>query len=152
MPTRYGIVHQQDVAAENNPFTLIYSRSEIRIHLYDMIIGSESTPSNDTTEFMLNLSTSSGTTASSTLVCHPLDPLSAASDMYGFGGPWGGNPSETANSGRLMIALHQQSVVRWTANPGHEIVSVAAEQNGLQTKFMTSTGTPRHNITQHWWE
>lgn len=123
----------------------------IRAHLFELILGSDATPADVASEFVINRTTSVGS-GGTALTEVPLDPLTVAATAAGIGGTFGGAPTTTSNTELLQIAKNQRATFRWIASPGREILSIATANNGLQLFCIGSTGTPNYNFTMQWFE
>ena len=119
----------------------------IRAKLYDLIIGSDATPGDQAGEFMLNRSTTTGT-GGTAVTPEPLDPLTSAAVAAATTGVYSTTqPTDTANTELLMIALNQRATFRWIAAPDSELISIATAANGLLLRSVGHTGTPNVNVT-----
>lgn len=146
----YSVVHETPVGA-TLPIINITGSASVRINLYDILIGSDSTPSDVQTDFEVGLTTTVGT-GGTALTENKLDPLTVAATGAAIGGTFSGAPTYTANSARLKFGLHQRATFRWVATPGREIRSVAAANEGIELLSVNSGGTPNANVTMHWFE
>lgn len=146
----YAVVHQT-AAGATLPIINITGSAAIRVHLFDLLIGSDATPADVATELTVGLTTTVGT-GGTALTESPLDPLTVAATGAAIGGTFSGAPTFTANSERLMIALNQRATFRWVAVPGREIISTASANNGIELLSVASGGTPNINATMHWFE
>lgn len=123
--------------------------ASVRPRLYDVLIGCAATPDDQAADFRLRRFTAVGTGTGGTVV--PLD--------YSDPAPAGATtkyahtvePTYVGGSA-LRFGMNQYTTFRWLAVPGGEIVSIAAENNGLGLYTASSTGSAVHIATLHWKE
>lgn len=142
----YSTVHQTPAGTDLGIINLTGSAA-IRVKLYELDIGSDATPGDQAGEFVINRSTTTGT-GGTAITPEPCDPLTVGATAAATGGTYGtAQPTDTANSELLMIALNQRATYRWVAAPDKELISVAAASNGLFLRSVAHTGTPNINAT-----
>ena len=121
----------------------------IRPTVYDIVIGSDSSPADVATRFQVT-NTSSVGTGGTTVNPRPLDPLTVAATATCLRGTFSGTP--TIGNILLEISLNQRATFRWVAAPGSELIAAATANNGLQIFSVSSSGTPNSNMTMLYWE
>lgn len=148
MPS-YSVSHQTAAGSDLGLINLTGSGT-VRVALFELMLGSDASPADQAGEFVLNRSTDVGSGGTAlTSVKH--DPLSPAAVGAGVGGTFGGQPTDTANSELLMIALNQKSTFRWAALADrHRLWSVAAADNGLFLRSVAHSTTPNINALLMW--
>ncbi len=117
-----------------------------RVRFYHTIIGSAIAPANQAGDFAVRRTTSAGTT-SSAFVATKLD-LADGVSIAVFDITWAANPTITASSDCLNIAMNQQATVQWMVDPSNGIVIPATSGAGLvmMSVSTTSAGAFRHAI------
>lgn len=110
------------------PQAQIVATSAVRPKIYDLIVGSSSTPADNVGQFKVqrNSTASTGGTAITPAPIDPGDPASLSAAMMA--------PSMTAPTlGTVLLqwAQNQRATFRWVAAPGKELVAPATASNGL---------------------
>lgn len=130
--------------------TLI-SAATIRPALFEIIIGSVTAPADQATLLSIMRFTAVGTEGSGfTPVAHEPESPAALSDV-GVG-VFSVEPTYTASSDQLYIAVNQRNTFRWIAQEGAEIVAPRTASNGLGLRSKSSSATPAINATLRWKE
>lgn len=131
--------------------TLI-SATTVRPELFEIVVGSVSTPADQAIKLSIMRFTAVGTEGSgfTPTAADPASPA-AAGDM-GVG-VFSVEPTYTASSDLLWISINQRNTFRWIAQEGRELVAPATANNGLglRSKSATST-TPTWDTTFRWRE
>lgn len=95
-----------------------------RALVYELNIGSDATPANSATKYLIVRGTARGT-ASTSLTANPFDPTDPAASTLADNS-WSVNPTlaVTTNGANILwqIGLNQQATYRWVAVPGFEMV------------------------------
>jgi hypothetical protein len=125
----------------------LVSAATIRPALYDLVIGSGSTPADAAVKFHLERFTAVGTEGSG-FTPLALDPDDAAARAdYGVG-VYAAEPTYTAGGILLAISVNQRATFRWVAAPGSEFKAPATANNGIGLQSQAvSTGTPTYEAT-----
>jgi hypothetical protein len=123
---RYGFSGSITAAATKTVWT-VTATSAVRPHIYDIIVGSNATPADNSSEWQLLRSTAAGT--STAVTAEKVDS---------------GDPASTATCGKnhsveptygtvslLDIAVNQRATFRWVAAPNSEFVAPATAANGF---------------------
>lgn len=147
---RYACAHQTAAGSDLGLLNLA-AGATVRCTLYELVLGSDATPADQAGEFVINRTTAAGT-GGTALTETPLDPLTVAATVAGTGGTFTVQPTDTASTELLMIALNQRATFRWIAAPGGELYSTATAANGLFLRSVGHTATPNVNLTAHWLE
>lgn len=132
---RYAVAHQTAAGSDLGIINL-NNGATVRCVLYELVMGSDATPADHAGEFVVNRTTAAGG-GGTALTETPLDSLTVAATTAGTGGTFTAQPTDTANTEMLMIALNQRATFRWIAAPGGELIGIASANNGL---FLRSVG------------
>ena len=118
--------------------------------IYDMTVGSDATPADNTAEYVLQRYTVDGT--STAVTPQALDPADAAA-LSEAGEAHSAEPTYTANAILLQWAQNQRATYRWVAAPGGELVFPATADNGIGVQVIGIAGSAVNmNVTQHFEE
>jgi hypothetical protein len=109
-----------------------------RFAIYDMIFGSEASPTDARNLWQVARITADGT--HSGVTPSPLNPADAASSALA-GENCSGEPTYTAGLVMLSIPLNTRATFRWVAAPGSELWAPATNENGFGIKTPTSSST-----------
>jgi len=110
-----------------------------RGRIYELWISSaNSPPADQTADYSLKRYTAAGT--STPFTPNPTDPAEPAA-LLSAGYNHSVEPTYTANSDLLRIAVHQKFTMRWYGAPGREFVIPAASGNGIGL-LINSASTP----------
>jgi hypothetical protein len=128
------------IAAQNSatvPQAQLVGAATIRPKIYDLLIGSSSTPADQAAQFVLKRSStaSTGGTAVTPSPIDPGDPAALAAAMVA--------PSMTAPTlgvALLQFAMNQRATFRWVAAPTKELVIPATAANGITLLNPVLTG------------
>lgn len=151
MAARYaGLSNATNTVSTTVPMFVITGGTTRRLRIYDLLIGSDATPADAACKFVFRRTTVRGTaTASFTpTILDPADPAAVAT--YDF--TWSGNPTITASSDLLQIAMNQRASVRWIAAPMCELVVPAVSAAGLAMMSAVASATANYGFTTHWEE
>jgi len=140
------------VAAAGLNLTIVQASqtgATVRTRIYDIIVGSDSSPADQATKFALQRGTVAGTGSSFTPVA--LDPADPASLVTFQQGTFTGQ-TLTANAYTLFFAVNQRATFRWVAAPDSELVLPATTAALIALQSLSSTGTPNIDSTFLWQE
>lgn len=118
-----------------------------QLRLFDVTVGTTSTPADAQLKLEVGRTTSVGTGGTS-LTENANNPVSASpvvtAQSAAVGGTFSGAPAFTANTGFLPIPLHQRGTFRWVTDPKYGWASIVAANNGLELicRAVTASGTP----------
>jgi len=135
---RYS-VDGQDTSTAATTLLGITGSAAVRAKIYDLTVGSISTPADNGVEYAIQRTTVAGT-GGSALTPITLDPLTSAAVSACQEAPTA-EPTYTANSILLQWAQNQRATYRWVAAPGGELVSVAAAAAGLGVQVISIAGS-----------
>ena len=107
-----------------------------RFKLYDLILGSDSTPADVAINFQL-ATTTTAPTGGAAVTMNPLDQADAAMSTLGMQACTGGNAVGVVQA---TIPLNQRASFRWVAAPGSEIVAPATAGHGVTILTPTLNG------------
>lgn len=115
--------------------------------IYEVIIGSVTTPADQAADFFMGRTTAVGTEASG-LVPNNLDPGGPAGEYDSGLGAFSGEPTYTSVKQLLAFQLNQRGTFRWVAyDQMCELKMAATQNNGAGIKSSTSTSTQAHGCT-----
>jgi hypothetical protein len=122
-----------NLAAQNSatvPQAQLVATAAVRPKLYDLMLGSPSTPADQAASWCIRRSTtaSTGGTAVTPVSIDPGDPASITTAMVS---PSMSAPTLTAGLFLLQWAQNLRATFRWVAAPGKEIIAPASANNGL---------------------
>ncbi|MBA2706340.1 MAG: hypothetical protein H0U59_00865 [Gemmatimonadaceae bacterium] len=149
MAKRYASTGQ-DAACAASPGTTaltVVSAATVRPELYDVVTGYSGTPADNALRFQLMRFTAAGTvTAVVAIALDPADPAALATS----GENASVEPTYTAASELLDIALNQRATFRWVAAPNGELVAPATAANGIGSRSFHASYTGANEVTFHW--
>jgi len=124
-------VFADNIAAQNSatvPQAQIVSTAAVRPCIYDLMLGSPSTPADQAASWVIKRSTtaSTGGTAITPSPIDPGDPVSTSTAMVA--------PSMSAPTLGVVLlqwAQNLRATYRWVAAPGKELKAPATANNGL---------------------
>jgi hypothetical protein len=129
----------------------VSATAAVRPKVYDIMIGSDATPADLATDFIVCLHTAAGSTGTA-FTATLLDPISAAAACVPIAGTFGTPPTMAASGARLKIHLNQRATFRWVAAPGSELTTLAATTAGIVLQSIASGGTYNCGTTFLWYE
>ncbi len=131
MARRYSVSGSQTTGGASKTVLGLTSAATIRPRLFEIVIGSNSTPADNSAEWVIQRATAAGTsTAFTPIALDPADPAALAS--AGFNHTV--EPTYTASAVLLDFALNQRATFRWIAAPFCELVLPATAANGVGLK------------------
>jgi hypothetical protein len=121
-----------------------------RMKVYDITFGSEATPADAAILWKVQRCTLAGT---STAVVIALLDLADGIAQSEAGENHTIEPTYTADTHLIHLALNQRATYRWVAAPGGELVTPATDENGVGVQTDTiSSGTPVVTCQMHYSE
>lgn len=129
-----------NIAAQSSttvPQAQIVSTSAVRPRLYDLVIGSPSTPADQAGSFLIRRN-STASTGGTSVTPSPIDPGDPASTSSAMVAPSMSAP--TLGVTLFSFAMNQRATFRWVAAPGKELVAPATANNGLTLMNSVLTG------------
>lgn len=100
----------------------------VRPGVSEILVGSSTTPADQTFQLTLGRFTAAGT--STALTPSPIDP--ADTPAIGIGGVTHSiEPTYTANQSLLNVSINQRATFRWMADQGYELKCPATAANGI---------------------
>ncbi len=126
MQRKYGFSGSITAAATKSVWSIV-GTSAVRPAIYDLLLGSNATPADNSSEWMLLRCTAAGTSTSVT-------PEKVDSGDPAATAVCGKNHSAEPTYGTvslLDIALNQRATFRWVAAPGSEFKAPATAANGF---------------------
>jgi hypothetical protein len=107
-----------------------------RARVYDILLGSEASPADNAFLWRFRRCTAAGT--STGVTPRNLDPADATTE-FDAGQNHTVEPTYTAGSELLEVALNQRATFRWVAAPGGELVIPATASNGIGVETPTAS-------------
>jgi hypothetical protein len=129
-----------NLAAQNSatvPQAQIVATSAVRPRIYDLVMGSPSTPGDQAASFAVRRS-STASTGGTAITPSPIDPGDPASTTTAMVAPSMSAP--TLGVQLLQWSQNQRATFRWVAAPGKELVAPATANNGLTLMNPVLTG------------
>lgn len=122
-----------------------------RGRIYDVVIGSDATPADAATKLAFQRTTTSGlgTTA---VVAPPLDSADPAALLLYFSAWASTQPTITAVTTLLQVAMNQRATFRWVAVPDSELVVPATANNGIALLSVVASATANYAFSTQWQE
>lgn len=144
--TTGGVGTQQAVASTYKTICAVYASTTgttslvRRGKIYDVLVGTDGTPADNSMEWAVMRLTSPST--SSLVTANPLDPADAAMAA----GSIANSTTEgtfTSSGEVFYVGINQRASYRWVAAPGSELVYPATSSAGLalRTRSAAYTGT-----------
>ena len=121
----------------------------VRANIYEVLVGSSTTPADQTFQLVLGRITAFGTSTAYTPL--PLDPNDVAA-IATAGITHSAEPTYTAGGSILDFSVNQRATFRWVASPGGEAMSAASANNGMGLKNALSSAALVLRATVHWFE
>jgi len=145
MARRYSTIGNQTYAASDTIVSLANAGTTIRHILYDIMLGSATTPADNAYHITVGRITAEGTNTDVVPVAH--DSSSPAS-LVGGGSNHTVEPTYTAGAEVLSIAMNQQATFRWVVPPEEGFISPVTAANGFGVLFVAASGgTPDFQCT-----
>ena len=138
-------VFADGIAAQNSttvPQAQIVGTAAVRPKIYDLMIGSASTPGDQAASWQIKRS-STASTGGTAVTPSPIDPGDPASTSTAMVAPSMSAP--TLGVVLLQFALNQRATFRWVAAPTKELVGPATASNGLT--FLNTVLTSAFNVS-----
>lgn len=145
-----GYSNQTNTVSTAVPMFTIVGAATTRLRLYDFMVGSDAVPADAAAKFSFRRISARGT-SSTAVTPNPLDMADPAS-LAVYDTAWSGNPTITANSDLLQIAMNQRATIRWVAAPDSELVVPATSGAGLALMSAVATATGNYAFTSLWQE
>ena len=140
MARRYSTIGSQTYAVSDTIISLVNAGTTIRHILYELILGSSTTPADNAYNITVGRITAAGTNTAVVPVAH--DSSSPASLVTG-GSNHTVEPTYTAAAELLNISMNQQATFRWVVPPEEGFMSPVTAANGFGVLFVgASGGTP----------
>jgi hypothetical protein len=138
MSRAYSVSGPNASGATNKTLITIVASATVRPRIYDLVIGSNATPADQSAQYGVSRFTAAGTGTSFTpLPLNSSDVAAVATSAIAHSV----EPTYTANQTLLTIDLNQRATFRWVASPGMEFVAPATAANGLGLRLISATTT-----------
>ena len=140
MARRYSTIGSQTYAASDSIVSIVNAGTTIRHIMYELILGSSTTPADQAFNITVGRVSAEGTNTSVTPVAH--DSSSPASLVSG-GSNHTVEPTYTGSAELLNISMNQQATFRWVVPPEEGFMSPVTAANGFGVLMVgASGGTP----------
>lgn len=146
---RYSANGSQTVASPTDTTLGITGGTTVRPIVYEVLIGSTSTPADNALEHYIQRSTAAGTATSVTPT--PLDSGDPASTTAA-GENHTAEPTYTSALILFRLALNQRASHRWIADPDGGLIVPATANNGLGLYTVHASATPDVSACIHFQE
>lgn len=146
---RYAANGGQTVTSPTDSTLGITGATTVRPTIYEMLLGSSSTPGDNALEHFLQRSTAAGTATSVTPT--PLDSADPASTTTA-GENHTAEPTYTSALILFRLALNQRASHRWIADPDGGLVVPATANNGIGLYTVHASATPDVSATIYFQE
>lgn len=124
----------------------------VRPRVFDVIIGCNATPADQSAQYAVTRFTAAGTTAASAPTPTALDPGDTAA-VSTAGWTHSAEPTYAATgSNLLLIDLNQRATFRYVASPGMELIAPATAANGLGARLVASTAALISDFSIYFYE
>ncbi len=151
MPRYSAVGSATNTAATTILYVVSPASTFRRIHLYEVILGSQATPADQAAQYQIRRLTDEDTTPGGAGVTGvPLDIDDSVAISAAVEDPSGEPTYETG--ALLEIALNQRATFRWVAAPGSEFICTAAEDQGFGIEAVAVTSAYIANATLLWKE
>lgn len=128
----------------------ILCSATVRAGLSEFIISSDATPVEQTGEYQVIRTTSTGTTPAGSTTVVKLNTMGPSAGAT-YGG--GGYTTEPTFTDMLMdVSVHQKATFRWVAYPGREIFSAPTASNGIGIAVVSQSAAFSLSSTIIWME
>lgn len=148
MGAYHGYNNKTNTVSSTVPMFNLVGLATKRLRVFEILIGSDATPVDAASKFVFRRTSARGT-QSTTVTPNPFDPADPAAGAV-YDTAWSANPTITANSDMLQVAISQRNTVRWLARPECEIVIPATAGAGLALISDVATSAANHAFSAFW--
>jgi len=146
MARKYGITGNcLNTASATLPLANVLGTTAVRTMIYDITMGSDATPADNSASYKIQRCTTAGTWAGAggaAITPQALDPGDPAAVTTANQGVCSVGPTLTASSFLLQWAQNMRATFRWVAAPGSELKIPATSANGLALMSLVVAGSP----------
>lgn len=147
-----GFSNATNTASATAPLASVQALgATVRARLYDLVVGSDATPADAATKLAIQRSTTSGL-GTTIVVPPPLDSADPASLMQWVSAWTSTQPTITAVTTLLQVAMNQRATFRWVAVPDSELVVPATIWAGLSLMSIVASAVANYAFTAMWQE
>ena len=127
----------------------VIASATVRPRIYDLVVGNQNTPVDQSGLYAVTRFTAAGTAGSSPTptVLDPNDVAAIATNGISHSA----EPTYAATD-LLQIPLHQRSTMRYVTAQGFEFLAPATAANGLGVRLVASTAAFVSNVSAFWFE
>lgn len=147
-----GFSNATNTASAANPLAaVIAGGATVRGRLYDLVVGSDATPADAATKLAIQRCTTSGL-GTTVVVPPPLDGADPAALLTWYSAWTSTQPTITAVTSLLQVAMNQRATFRWVAVPDSELVIPATQWSGLALMSVVASATANYAFSAMWQE
>jgi len=148
---RYAVSGPTEASAGPKTAVTVIGTAVVRPYVYDIMVGTITTPADYTVHVRVSPFTAAGTSAASPPVGTPLDSNDPAATCT-CGWTHSAEPTVDAKIAYLNILLNQRATFRWVAAPGGELAPAAATTKGVAVANFVAGAAVTMWATVHWHE
>lgn len=145
MARKYGITGNcVNTASATLPLANIIGTAAVRTMLYDITLGSDATPADNSASYKIQRETTVGTWGGSggaAITPQALDPADPSAVTTANQGVCSAGPTLTSGAFLLSWAQNMRATFRWVAAPGSELKIPATASNGLALMSLVVGGS-----------
>jgi hypothetical protein len=147
-----AVCSQTNTVSSTVPMFNLVGAATRRLKVFELLFGCPATPADEASKFAIRRTTADGSPLTD-FTPTKLDPADGAS-IARLDLTWTGaaEPTITANSDLLQIAINQRATFRWLAAPGSELIVPATAEAGLALISDVATSPASHAFTVLWSE
>ncbi len=147
-----GYANTTNTVSTTVPMFGIGGVATTRGRVYDFIVGSDATPADAGTKFSFRRTSTSGAASATPITPNALDAADPAA-LLAFHQVWTTTqPTITASSDILQVAMNQRATFRWVAVPDSELVVPASAANEIVLMSVVASATANFAFTAMWQE
>jgi hypothetical protein len=146
-----GFSNATNTVSTTIPLGGVGGAATTRARVYDFIIGSDATPADAGNKFAFQRTSTSGT-GPTLVVAPPLDSADPAVLCFWASAWTTTQPTITAVTSVLQVAMNQRATFRWVAVPDSELVVPASVNNWLVLVSVVASATANYAYTCMWQE
>lgn len=147
-----GYTNTTNTVSTTVPMCGVNGSTSTRGRIYDFIVGSEATPADAATRFTFRRTSTSGAASGTAITPNPLDAADPVALLSFFQLWTTSQPTITASSDILQVAMNQRATFRWVAVPDSELVVPASSSNEIVLMSAVASATAVYDFNLLWQE
>ncbi len=147
-----GYANTTNTTSTTVPMCGVNGATTTRGRIYDFIVGSEATPADAATRFSFRRTSTSGAASGTLITPNALDAADPAALLAFFQVWTTTQPTVTASSDILQVAMNQRATFRWVAVPDSELVVPASASNEIVIMSVVASATAVWDFNVMWQE